>query len=45
VDSRSLWYRVLVARYNDVGESIVDRDKGGPVWWNDLNNIRGGVGR
>lgn len=42
METKSLWYKVLVARYDEVGGSVVDGGRGGLVWWNNLNNIRGG---
>jgi len=44
MESRSLWYKVLVARYGEVGDSIVEGGRFNSVWWNNLITITRGIG-
>jgi len=44
VESRSLWYKVLVARYGEVGGSTAEGESFNSVWWNNLITIRQGIG-
>ena len=45
VDNRSLWYKVLTARYGEVGgiNITVEEWRFNSVWWNNLINIKNGV--
>jgi len=40
----SLWYRVLVARYGEVGGCLAEEGRANSVWWNNLINIKSGAG-
>lgn len=44
MENRSLWYKVLLARYGEVGGSIAEGGRFNSVWWNNLINIRRGSG-
>jgi len=44
VKNRSLWYRVLASRYREVGGIIAEEGQFNSVWWNNLINIKNGVG-
>ena len=44
MEVRSLWYRVLVARYGEVGGCLAKEGKANSVSWNNLINIKSGVG-
>ncbi|XP_024636485.1 uncharacterized protein [Medicago truncatula] len=44
VENRSLWYRVLFARYGEVGGKIAEHGRFNSVWWNNLINVKNGDG-
>jgi len=44
VDRESVWHRVLVARYGEVGGRVLAGGRGGSSWWRDISRIRNGVG-
>jgi len=44
VENRSLWYRVLVVRYGEVGGCVAEEGKVNYVLWNNLIGIKSGVG-
>lgn len=44
MENRSLWYKVLPARYGEVGGNIAEGGRFNSVWWNNLINIRQGSG-
>ena len=44
VENRSLWYRVLSAKYGEVGSKIVEEGRFNSVWWNSLINVKNGAG-
>jgi len=45
VDREGLWYRVLKARYGEVGGCIREGDRYASVWWKMICRVREGVGR
>ena len=46
VDREGLWYRVLVARYNEEDGVLKDEGRPSSVWWREVARVRdgGGVG-
>jgi len=42
-ENMSLWYRVLTARYGEVGGKIAEEGRFNSVWWNNLINVKNGV--
>jgi len=44
VENRSLWYRVLSARYGEVGGTTVEEGRFSSVWSNNLINVKNGAG-
>ena len=44
MDKEGLWYRVLKARYGEVGGRIREGDRYALVWWNMICRVRDGVG-
>jgi len=40
VENKSLWYRVLAARYREVGGKIAEEGQFNSIWWNNLINIK-----
>jgi len=44
MENRSLWYKVLMARYGEVGGSIAEGGRFNSVWWNNLITMRRGTG-
>lgn len=43
MENRTLWYKILVARYGEVGGSITEGGMFNSVWWNNLTTIRRGT--
>jgi len=44
VDKEGLWYRVLKARYGEVGGRIREGDIFASTWWKMICRVRDGVG-
>jgi hypothetical protein len=44
VDKEGLWYRVLKARYGEVGRWLQEGGRQGSSWWRMLCQIHGGIG-
>lgn len=44
VDKEGLWYRVLKARYGEVGGCIVEGGRNVSRWWRMICNVREGRG-
>jgi len=43
IENRILWYRVLSARYGEVGGKIAEEGRFNSVWWNNLTNVKNGA--
>jgi len=44
VDKEGLWYRVLKARYGEVGGRLKEGGRDSSLWWRMISSIRRGVG-
>jgi len=44
VDREGLWYRVLVARYGELGGRLEVGGRSGSSWWREVGRIHGGDG-
>jgi hypothetical protein len=44
IDKEGLWYRVLKARYGEVGDRLTEGGRRDSMWWRSLCRVRGGVG-
>ena len=44
LDKEGLWYRVLKARYREVGGRLKEGGSDSSMWWRMVSGIRGGVG-
>jgi len=44
IDKEGLWYKVLKARYSEVGGRLQEGGRHGSSWWKTLCQIRSGVG-
>jgi hypothetical protein len=42
-ERESFWYKVLCARFGEVGGRLRFGGRGGSVWWKNLNNVREGA--
>jgi len=44
VENMSLWFRVLLDRYGEVGGKVAEEGRFNSVWWNNLINVKNGAG-
>lgn len=44
MDMDELWNRMLVARYDEERWRLINRDKNGSEWWNEMAKVRDTIG-
>ena len=45
IDKEGLWYRVLKARYEELGGRLRERGRHDSLWWRSICRVRGGLVR